>query len=77
MMSRNVNRNVNEYLTSQNATERSCIPEQFNTRLENVPRFLPEEKTTGQNTNPAIQDWRLFITDGMLQDAVKYTNNEI
>ncbi|XP_021114632.1 piggyBac transposable element-derived protein 4-like [Heterocephalus glaber] len=68
-----------KYLTSRNGTKWSHLPEQSDVRTssENVIRFLPGVKPIGQNANTAIQCWKLFVTDDMLQDIVKYTNNEI
>lgn len=72
------NSSVNDYLTSRNGTKWSCIPEPPLVRAssENV-RFLPRVKPIGQNANTVIECWKLFVTDDMLQDVVKYTNNEI
>lgn len=72
------NINVSTYLTSQNATKWSPMPERSHVRSrpENTG-FLAGVKPIGQNASTAIQCWKLIITDDMLQDVVKHTNTEI
>uniref|UniRef100_A0A286Y2W0 PiggyBac transposable element-derived protein domain-containing protein n=1 Tax=Cavia porcellus TaxID=10141 RepID=A0A286Y2W0_CAVPO len=74
------NSNVSTYLISRNGTKWSCNQmEQSNvrTRSANIVRISAGVKPIGQNASTAIQCWKLFITDEMLQDVVKYTNAEI
>ncbi|XP_013006050.2 piggyBac transposable element-derived protein 4 isoform X2 [Cavia porcellus] len=72
------NINVRTYLTSQNTTKWSRVPEQSNVRTKSEStKFLAGVKPIGRNASTAIQCWKLIVTDDMLQDVVKHTNTEI
>lgn len=52
-------------------------PSSVRTKSKNIIRFLAGVNPTRWNASNMIQCWKLFVTDDMLQDVVKYKNDVI
>ncbi|XP_053964402.1 piggyBac transposable element-derived protein 4-like [Anastrepha ludens] len=67
------------YFTGKNGTKWFSVPERSNvrTRSENIIRERQGVKDIGKNAKTAVECWKLFLTDEILQEILLHTNSQI